>query len=141
MDIVGHGIDMVECVRLQESITRHGDRFLERVFTPVELAYCRNRRREIEHLAGRFAAKEAVLKVLGTGWRKGISWQDIEIRNDPSGRPGVTLSGECRRVADRLGIDDVLVSISHIETHAIASAIGCAGGTPKRGDDDSMLFA
>jgi holo-[acyl-carrier protein] synthase len=140
MDIVGHGIDMVSCARLRESIDRHGDRFLQRVFTPLELTYCLNRRREIEHLAGRFAAKEAVLKVLGTGWRKGISWTDIEVRNDPAGRPEVTLSGESRRIADGLGITDVLVSISHIETHAIASAIGRSGDIAKAADDDSMPF-
>ncbi len=75
---------MVDCARLKESIDRHGERFMQRIFTPVELDYCRGKKRELEHLAGRFAAKEAVLKVLGTGWRSGISWTDIEVRNDPS---------------------------------------------------------
>ena len=137
----GLGIDAVEIERIRAVRARHGNRFLRKVYTDAERRHCLKAPDPEASLAGRFAAKEAVLKVLGTGWRKGISWQDIEIRNDPSGRPGVTLSGECRRVADRLGIDDVLVSISHIETHAIASAIGCTGGTPKRGDDDSMPFA
>lgn len=123
MSIAGHGIDLVSCQRLQEMIDRHGDRFIDRVFTPAEQEYCLDRKREIEHLAGRFAAKEAVLKVLGTGWRDGIKWVDIEVRNDKLGRPIVTLSGLCKEIADELGIAEVLLSISHIDTHAVASAI------------------
>jgi holo-[acyl-carrier protein] synthase len=117
---------MVACDRLAEAIARHGERFLARVFTPAERAYCQGRKREIEHLAGRFAAKEAVLKVLGTGWRSGIAWSDIEVTNAPSGAPAIRLSGHCRRIADEQGIGAILISISHIETHAIASAIGLA---------------
>jgi holo-[acyl-carrier protein] synthase len=124
MRVVAHGIDMVDCARLARSIEQHGQKFLQRVFTPAELEYCCGRKREIEHLAGRFAAKEAVLKVLGTGWREGIAWTDIEIRNEPSGAPRVTLTGRCREVADQLNLCSILISISHIETHAIASAIG-----------------
>ncbi len=124
MKIVSHGIDMVDCQRLMASIARHGDRFLQRVFTEAELAYCCGRKREVEHLAGRFAAKEAVLKVLGTGWKAGISWTDIEVRNEPSGKPRVSLSGRCRQIADELTLSEILISISHIGTHAIASAIG-----------------
>ena len=130
-NVVAHGIDMVDCARLAEVIGRHGERFLTRVFTATELAYCRGKKRQTEHLAGRFAAKEAVLKVLGTGWRKGISWRDIEVTNDPSGRPRVTLSGPCREAADRQGMGEVLISITHIPTHAVASAIGVAGGGPE----------
>lgn len=116
---------MVDCARLQEMIDRHGDRFLNRVFTPAEQQYCRGRKRAIEHLAGRFAAKEAVLKVLGTGWRDGIAWTDVEVVNEPSGQPKVRLSGRCREIADQLRLAKIHISISHIETHAIASAIGC----------------
>ncbi len=126
MKVVAHGIDMVDCKRLKESIDRHGQRFLKRVFTEAELSYCIGKKREIEHLAGRFAAKEAVLKVLGTGWRDGINWTDVEVRNEPSGQPKVRLEGRCREIADQLGIVEVFISISHIETHAIASAIGQA---------------
>jgi holo-[acyl-carrier protein] synthase len=126
MNVVAHGIDLVDCVRLADTIERHGERFLRRVYTEGELAYCRDRKREIEHLAGRFAAKEAVLKVLGTGWRKGINWTDVEVINAPSGQPRVELTGRCREIADQLGISCVLISISHIRTHAIASAIGLA---------------
>jgi holo-[acyl-carrier protein] synthase len=126
MKTIAHGVDMVDCKRLREAIDRHGERFLNRVFTKAELAYCIGKKREIEHLAGRFAAKEAVLKVLGTGWRNGINWTDIEVRNAPSGQPSVTLTGRCREIADDLGLAKILISISHIETHAIASAIGTA---------------
>ena len=130
MNVVAHGIDLVDCRRLAEVVARHGDRFLRRIFTPDELAYCRGHRRETEHLAGRFAVKEAVLKVLGTGWRNGIRWSDIEVRNAPSGRPAVTLRGRCREIADQQGIGDILVSISHVETHAIASAVGLSTAAP-----------
>lgn len=137
MDIVAHGIDMVDCARLEQMLDRHGQRFLDRVFTPAERDYCLGKRRRVEHLAGRFAAKEAVLKVLGTGWRDGITWTDIEIRNHPSGQPHVHLAGRCRQIADQLGLARVLVSISHIGTHAIASAVGTkssAGGAMEVGD-------
>ncbi len=126
MNIAGHGVDLVDCERLRGSVERFGERFLNRVFTRCELEYCLGKKREMEHLSGRFAAKEAVLKVLGTGWRTGISWTDIEVRNNALGRPTVTLSGRCREIADELGICEIQLSISHIETHAIASAIGCS---------------
>lgn len=123
---IAHGVDIVECARLAEIIDRHGERFLQRVFTPRELAYCRGRKRRIEHLAGRFAAKEAVLKVLGTGWRGGINWTDVEVVNDASGRPQVVLAGRCRQIADGLGLADIAISISHTKDYAIGSAIGSA---------------
>ena len=126
MNVVAHGVDLVDCKRLAEAIERHGERFLNRIYTPNELVYCRGRKREIEHLAGRFAAKEAVLKVLGTGWKDGIAWTDIDIGNTPSGKPVVRLSGQCRIIADQQGLSSILISISHIDTHAIASAIASA---------------
>jgi holo-[acyl-carrier protein] synthase len=127
MNVVAHGVDLVDCGRLAEVIERHGERFLRRVFTAAELAYCCGRKREIEHLAGRFAAKEAVLKVLGTGWRNGINWTDIEVVNAPSGRPIVHLAGRCRQLADEQGIATVLLSISHTAAHAMASAVATSG--------------
>ena len=127
--MVAHGIDMVDCKRLGEAVRRHGDRFLNRIYTPAERDYCMGRKREREHLAGRFAAKEAVFKVLGTGWRNGISWKDVEITNEASGQPRVRMSGRCKEIADQLGLTCILVSISHIDTHAIASAIGGAEST------------
>jgi holo-[acyl-carrier protein] synthase len=125
MNTIAHGIDLVECSRLQGVIDRHGDTFLKRVFTPGELAYCNVRKRGIEHLAARFAAKEAVMKVLGTGWSKGIRWTDIEVSNNPAGRPEIRLDGRCAELAGQLGIDTVLISITHTSELAMASAIGC----------------
>lgn len=123
MTITAHGIDMVDCKRLGEMINRYGERFLDRVFTPAEQEYCRGRKRRIEHLAGRFAAKEAVMKVLGTGLRKGVNWLDIEVVNEPSGRPRINLTGKGREIADKQELAEIIISISHITTHAIASAV------------------
>ena len=125
MNVIAHGIDMVDCFRLQASIEKHGQKFLDRVFTPVELKYCQTRKNCSQHLAGRFAAKEAVLKVLGTGWRGGIAWTDIEVANDPLGRPEVHLGGQCRKLADEMGIEKILISITHTDSQAVASAIAC----------------
>ena len=106
-------------------IEAHGERFLRRCFTEAERAYAEdNPRRRLEHLAGRFAAKEAVLKVLGTGWSGGIAWTDAEVVREASGRPTVRLHGRCAEVAAERGIVEWWLSISHIETHAVASAIG-----------------
>lgn len=125
MPILGHGIDIVETARIRNMVEEHGQRFLDRCFTPAEQAYCaKSNKRYFEHLAGRFAAKEAVLKVLGTGWRGGIAWTDIEVLKEPSGQPRIALSGECAEIAKELGIARWHISISHIETHATASAIG-----------------
>src|SRR5512135_1629536 len=116
MPIRGHGIDIVETERIRRLVEEHGNRFLDRCYTAAEIEYCRrNAKRFYEHLAGRFAAKEAILKVLGTGWTGGISWTDIEILREPSGQPKVTLRGECRRIAESLGIERWHISISHIE--------------------------
>jgi holo-[acyl-carrier protein] synthase len=123
MSLAGHGVDMVECSRIRDAIEKHGQRFVDRVFTRREQEYCSDRKRRIEHLAGRFAVKEAVLKVLGTGWQRGIAWTDIETLNEPSGQPAVYLHGRCREIADQQGLKTILVSISHVATHAIASAI------------------
>src|SRR5438874_12171682 len=132
MPIVGHGIDIVETNRIRKLHAEHGQRFLDRCFTPSEQAYCaRNPKRYFEHLSGRCAAKEAVLKVLGTGWRGGIAWTDIEIIKELSGQPRIQLTGECLRIARELGIGSWHVSISHIETHATASAIGLRAEEPE----------
>ena len=125
MPIVGHGIDIVETARIRMLVDQHGQHFLDRCFTPLEQRYCNaHPKRYYEHLSGRFAAKEAILKVLGTGWRGKIAWTDMEILNEPSGQPKLTLSGECLRIATEQQIARWMISISHIETHATASAIG-----------------
>ena len=131
MPIVGHGIDIVEVGRIRQLMDRHGDRFLGRCFTASELAYVRRRpKRLAEHLAGRFAAKEAVLKVLGTGLRHGIGWCDIEVVRLPTGQPTLQLAGAAARIARERGIERWMLSLSHISTHATASAIGLNGETP-----------
>jgi holo-[acyl-carrier protein] synthase len=124
MSILGHGIDLVETARIGRLLRDHPERFLDRVLTPAERAYCERHKFPLPHVAGRFAAKEAILKVIGTGWRGGIAWTDIEILNDDAGQPHVSLSGHTREVADRLGINTVLLSITHTEHYASASAIG-----------------
>ncbi len=123
-EVISHGIDLVECDRIQEIADRYGDRFLRRVFTTRELDYCLPRKRKWEHLAGRFAAKEAILKVLGTGWREKIAWTDMEVVNLPGGQPQVTLTGEPVEICRKLGITKILLSISHTVHYAVASAIG-----------------
>ncbi len=126
MEIVAHGIDLVDCPRIEQMIQRHGERFVKRVFTAAEQAYARKNKNEVEKLAGRFAAKEAVLKLIGTGWRGKIAWTDIEIINNAAGQPQVTLGGEVRKIADKLGIKHVSVSITHTANFAIASAVALA---------------
>ena len=123
MEIIGHGIDIVETHRVAQLFERHGQRFLARCFTPREQEYSAGKRRQVEHLAGRFAAKEAILKALGTGWAQGVAWTDAEIVREPSGRPSVQLHGTGLQMAQSLGIHQWMVSISHIATHAMASAI------------------
>jgi holo-[acyl-carrier protein] synthase len=107
-------------------IERHGERFIKRVFTAAEQAYAEKNKNEVEKLAGRFAAKEAVLKLVGTGWRGKIAWTDIEIINNAAGQPEVTLGGEVRKIADNLGIKHISVSITHTANFAIASAVALA---------------
>lgn len=123
MDIIAHGIDLVDFPRIEQMIERHGDRFVNRVFTAAEQAYARANRNTIEKYAGRFAAKEAVLKLVGTGWRGKIKWTDIEVTNDAVGRPEVTLSGEVKRIAESLHIQQISISITHTANFAIASAV------------------
>jgi holo-[acyl-carrier protein] synthase len=126
MEIIAHGIDLVDFARIEEMLGRHDERFLERVFTDAERAYADANRDSVEKLAGRFAAKEAVLKLLGTGWRGKIAWTDIEIINNHMGQPHVTLSGEVKKIADGLSIKHVTVSITHTANFAIASAVAIA---------------
>jgi holo-[acyl-carrier protein] synthase len=126
MEIVAHGIDLVDCPRIEQMIERHGERFIRRVFTDAEQAYAEANKNEVEKLAGRFAAKEAVLKLVGTGWRGRIAWTDIEIINNATGQPEVTLGGEVRKIADKLGIKHISVSITHTANFAIASAVALA---------------
>lgn len=126
MSVVAHGIDLVECHRIAEVLERHGDRFLARILTDRERATAGRFADPVPHVAGRFAAKEAVLKVLGTGWRGAIAWTDIEVTNDAMGQPHVTLRAACAQVAADRGIGRVLLSITHTPHYAAASAIALA---------------
>jgi len=125
MRILGHGIDLVETHRVAEILERHGQRFLDRVFTPGEQTHGATSRRRVEHLAGRFAAKEAALKALGTGLTHGLTWTDLEVVVLPSGGPMLRLHPRAAALASALGISEWHLSISHTESHAIASVLAC----------------
>jgi len=118
-----HGIDLVDFPRIEEMIERHGSHFLDRIFTQTEQQQASIMKNRIERLAGRFAAKEAILKLLGTGWRGKIAWTDIEVLNNELGRPQVTLNGEVKKIATKLGVEDVSLSITHTANFVIASAV------------------
>lgn len=123
MMIFGIGTDIVECLRIRRMIEKHGEVFLRRVYTEAEIGYCQGRARATEHFAGRWAAKEAIFKCLGTGWRKGMCWTDLEIRHDALGKPQVMAAGGVKEQLRRLRIADILVSISHCRSYATALAI------------------
>ena len=126
MEIIAHGIDLVDCPRIEKMVQDHGERFINRVFTAAEQAYAEANKDRIEKLAGRFAAKEAILKLMGTGWRGKIAWTDIEVINNKAGQPEVNLCGEVKKIAERLGIKNISVSITHTANFAIASAVALA---------------
>jgi holo-[acyl-carrier protein] synthase len=119
---IAQGIDLVDFPRIEQMVERHGKRFIDRVFTEAEQKYADSKRDRMEKLAGRFAAKEAVLKLLGTGWRGKIAWTDIEIINNELGQPQVSLTGRVKEIADSLGVTDISISITHTANFAIASA-------------------
>jgi holo-[acyl-carrier protein] synthase len=139
MDILGIGTDIVECPRIGRMIELHGELFLRRVYTEREIRYCQGRKHAIEHFSGRWAAKEAILKAIGTGWSRGVCWTDLEVRNRPDGRPEVRVRGGARDAALARGIGDILVSISHCRTYATAYALAVArpGQQMPGGDDDT----
>ena len=126
MEIVGIGTDIVECLRIGRMIERHGELFLTRIYTDREIRYCQSRKRAMEHFAGRWAAKEAILKCLGTGWTNGLCWTDMEVRNEPRGGPKVYLAGAAKERALELRIADVLLTISHCRAYATAYALAIA---------------
>ena len=123
MNVLGIGTDIVECLRIAKMIERHAEQFITRVYTEQEIDYCSVRKAATQHYAGRWAAKEAVLKAIGTGWVRGISWRDVEVCNDIGGRPSICLTGGALEVSQKRGIGHVLISISHCRSHATAYAI------------------
>jgi len=126
MEILGIGTDIIECPRIGKMIEQHGELFLRRVYTDREIRYCQSRKHAIEHFAGRWAAKEAIMKALGTGWSRGIAWTDIEVRNALDGQPRVLVCGGAKEATLRRGIGDILISISHCRTYATAYALAVA---------------
>lgn len=127
MQIFGLGTDITETDRIAEMVDRHGDAFLDRTYTASEIAYCSSKKNSAQHYAGRWAAKEAVMKSFGTGFVKGIHWVEIEVVSQPSGRPVIQLSGATAQFAKNLGISNVLLSISHCKKYATATAIAVSG--------------
>ncbi len=123
MNVLGMGSDIVECLRIAQMIDRHGDIFINRVYTPYEIGYCQARKAATQHYAGRWAAKEAVLKALGVGWSRGIVWTDIEVRPDAGGQSCVALGGLAREACEELGVSQLILSIAHCRHYATAHVI------------------
>jgi holo-[acyl-carrier protein] synthase len=121
--IVGSGIDIAEVDRIRQSVERYGARFVERVFTPAEIAYVERKANKYERFAARFAAKEAGMKAIGTGWRRGVRWQDFEVTNLPSGKPTLKFHGVAARFAQRLGVRNVALSLTHTKENAMAFVV------------------
>ena len=115
--------DITECLRIARLIERHGELFINRVYTAEEVRYCQSRRQSTQHFAARWAAKQAVLKALGIGALQGMAWTDIEIRKASAGRPAVAVRGAIKDIVERLGVAEVLVSMAHCRTHATAYAL------------------
>ena len=121
--IVGLGVDITEVDRIEAAISRHGRAFLQRVFTPSEIAYCERHHNSAERFAGRFAAKEAAMKALGTGWARSVRWLDIEVVRAPGGKPTLRLSGASREIANHLGVRNIALTITHSGNTALAQVI------------------
>lgn len=121
--ILGTGVDLAEVARIREAIERYGSRFMDRIYTPGEVAYVERKANRYERYAARFAAKEAGMKAIGTGWRRGVRWQDFEVANLPSGKPTLRLHGVAAEVAARLGVKAVSLSLTHTADLAMAHVI------------------
>ena len=133
-EVKGVGIDIVEIPRMDRALARWGSRFTGRVFTTGELEYARRSRNPAQHLSARFAGKEAVAKALGTGFVNGIRMREIEIVNDRAGRPSVRLHGAARQLADKAGIGQILMTLSHGGGTAVAQAIAVGRGEDEEGE-------
>jgi holo-[acyl-carrier protein] synthase len=121
--IVGLGLDIAEIDRITAAITRHGAAILQRLYTPTEVAYCESHKNKFERYAARFAAKEAAMKALGTGWTHGVRWRDIEVANAPGGKPTLRLQGVARQFAEKLGVKNISLTITHSGNLALAQVI------------------
>jgi holo-[acyl-carrier protein] synthase len=121
--IVGTGVDLAEVDRIGNAINRFGRRFIERIYTPLEIAYVESKVNRFERYAARFAAKEAGMKAIGTGWHYGVRWQDFEVANEPSGRPTLRFHGVAAEFAKKLGVKNVALSITHTKAMSLAYVI------------------
>jgi holo-[acyl-carrier protein] synthase len=121
--IVGTGIDIAEVSRIREAIERHGERFLKRIFTEGEIQYCESKANRVERYAARFAAKEAGMKAIGTGWNHGVRWRDLEVARRPGGRPTLVLHGKAAEFAAKLGATNIALSLTHTAEQAMAQVI------------------
>ena len=121
--IVGTGIDVIEVPRVAASIERFGQRFLNRVFTESEIRYCDSKANRVERYAARFAAKEAGMKALGTGWNHGVRWRDVEVRRQPGGRPTLAFHGRAAEFASQMGVTNIALSLTHTAAEAMAQVI------------------
>lgn len=136
------GVDLAEVARIERMIEAHAERFLERCFTDTERAYCdANPKRRGEHYAARFAAKEAALKAIGTGWSGGVAWTDVEVVRPPDGAPTIRLSGEAARIADEMGVTGWRLSLTHGVGLAIASAVAWIGQPAGSGHEGACSSA
>jgi holo-[acyl-carrier protein] synthase len=120
---VGTGVDLAEVPRIQASIERFGEKFIHRIYTPREIAYVERKANKFERYAARFAAKEAGMKAIGTGWRRGVTWQDFEVANLPTGKPTLLLHGVAAKFAERLGVKNVSLSLTHTRELGMAHVI------------------
>ena len=140
-NVIGIGTDIVEVARIGDMIEKHDATFIQKVFTEGEITYCEPRKAAVQHFAGRWAAKEAILKAIGTGWSNGIKWTDIEVINEMGGKPYVKLNGKAVTVCADRGIDEILISISHCNLFATAFATALGedsnGATPKTDNRES----
>lgn len=121
--IVGTGVDLAETSRIDQALERYGERFTKRIYTSDEIAYCEKFKNKAERFAARFAAKEAAFKALGTGWRDGVQWRDVEVTHLPSGKPELLLRGRALEVAQELRMTRASVSISHTGRYVMAQVI------------------
>jgi holo-[acyl-carrier protein] synthase len=121
--ILGTGVDLAEVPRIRSAIERHGLRFVERIYTPLEIAYVEGKANRFERYAARFAAKEAGMKAIGTGWKRGVLWRDFEVSNLPSGQPTLRLHGAASRIAGQMGVRNISLSLTHTAELAMAHVI------------------
>lgn len=121
--IIGTGIDIAEVPRIARALERFGDRFLQRIYTPGEVLYCNAKANRIERFAARYAAKEAAMKALGTGWNHGVRWRDCEVTRQPGKRPTIAFHGKAAEIAARMGVENISLSLTHTKEQAMAQVI------------------